>query len=144
MRSYLTNRQQRVLVNNTMSHYGTITHGVPQGSCLGPLLFLMFINDLTTYVPSNSIMLYADDTVLYTTGKNIADIQGKLQRYLDITIHWTNLNKLTINSAKTKTMLFNRTANTSKPQLKLEINQIYNSFLALWLTVKEGIPFQDK
>lgn len=69
-------------------------------------------------------MLYADDTILYTSGNDALDIQTRLQSYLDITVQWTQLNKLTINSSKTKIMLFNRSTAPQKHQLHLSVNQV--------------------
>ena len=61
---YLTNRRQRVTIGNATSHTGTISAGVPQGSVLGPLLFLIFINDIVENIGCN-IRLFADDTTLF-------------------------------------------------------------------------------
>ena len=63
--SYLTNRSQRTLANNVRSSSQPIVCGVPQGSTLGPLLFIVYINDITDVVSHSTIHLYADDTVLY-------------------------------------------------------------------------------
>ena len=63
-KSYLTNRQQRVYANNTYSTYQTLTQGVPQGSVLGPLLNIIYANDISKVVKSCNIALYADDAVL--------------------------------------------------------------------------------
>ena len=72
LESYLTNRYQRVKFNNIFSKWGKITKGVPQGSILGPLLFLVYINDLPSFIkrfgPHNtSIILFADDTSVLTS-----------------------------------------------------------------------------
>ena len=65
--SYLCNRKQRVSLNNNLSDASDVIHGVPQGSILEPLLFLIFINDLPLYLKDNgcTIDLYADDTTIY-------------------------------------------------------------------------------
>ena len=68
--SYLLGRKQKVFVNNALSESEKITYGVPQGSILGPLLFLSFINDLPLNIDSVLTDLYADDTTLYYTYKS--------------------------------------------------------------------------
>ena len=69
IRNYLSNRQQRVVINGQSSEWGTINAGVPQGSVLGPLLFLIFINDIVDIVRSN-IKLFADDASLFLSVDN--------------------------------------------------------------------------
>ena len=66
IRHYLTNRRQWCIVNSTSSKELTITCGVPQGSILGPLLFLMYVNDVSDTLLHTKALLYADDTVIYT------------------------------------------------------------------------------
>lgn len=121
IKSYLSNRLQRVLTNGVKSQYCSISHGMPQGSCLGPTLFIMYINDLTRIMDSQSVMLYADDTIVYMSGKNINDIQCELQKILDITVHWEIMNKLTINTSKTKSIIFNRLPVNQRPKIDLGI-----------------------
>ena len=65
-RSYLHNREQRVIIHGSSSKWGKIPAGVPQGAVLGPLTFLIYINDITENIKSN-IKLFADDTSLYVT-----------------------------------------------------------------------------
>ena len=67
--SYLHDRKQRVLINGSYSEYATIESGVPQGSVLGPLLFLVYINDLEKNIKSN-VKFFADDTMLYSVVKD--------------------------------------------------------------------------
>ena len=67
--SYLLDRKQKVVINNIESRTENFLFGVPQGSILGPLLFLMFINDLPLYTNNVSTDLYADDTTLYMIGE---------------------------------------------------------------------------
>lgn len=103
--SYLLDRKQKVSVNTALSQHETILNGVPQGSILGPLLFLLFINDLPLYTGNVFTDLYADDTTLYCTGNSLAFIQHKLQVALDNLEKWCKSNGMVINISKTKIML---------------------------------------
>ena len=73
-RSYLTTRTQCVCVNRLLSEPQPIPFGVPQGSVLGPLLFIIYINDLPLVVQGCSIELYADDTLIYFASKSVSEI----------------------------------------------------------------------
>ena len=83
-----------------------ITCGVPQGSILGPLLFLLYVNDMPDVVKDSSIYLYADDTVLLNYGKNVINVKNDMQRDLGKIASWCGRNKLSLNIKKTKNMLF--------------------------------------
>ena len=80
--------------------------GYPQGSILGPLLFLVFINDLSSCLTSAEASLYADDTVVYTVDVDMEVAMTNLQSNLNHIGEWCNRNKLTINVGKTKAMIF--------------------------------------
>ena len=106
LESYLSNRKQCTIANNITSDNLPITCGVPQGSILGPFLFLIHINDINRDLVSSKIKLYADDTVLYL-GHNKPDTLGvQMQSELDLLSRWCFLNRLTINTTKTKCMYF--------------------------------------
>ena len=79
MKSYLTNRKQRVRVNKTFSEWERITTGVPQGSILGPLPFNIFLNNLFLFISNSSLSNYADDYTLYTFGDNLKKINDNLR-----------------------------------------------------------------
>ena len=86
--SYLENRRQFVVVNGTPSGCSTISCGVPQGSILGPLLFILYINDLNTISKKLRTIMFADDTNLFMTGKNLDEIKIQLNEELKIFSLW--------------------------------------------------------
>ena len=103
--SYLLNCKQRVCVNNVLSDDEIVINGVPQGSIMGPLMFLLFINDLPLYTDPINTDLYADDTTLYETGISRSAIESNLQIALNNLSDWCKLNGMAINTSKTKLML---------------------------------------
>ncbi len=120
--SYLTGRYQAVKSGSVKSDYLQVTHGVPQGSILGPLLFILYINDLYTHLSECDISLYADDTALYTAAKSQIEIKLTLQIELIIVCEWLKANKLTLNANKTKYVIFgNRHILNTKPNLNLHV-----------------------
>lgn len=102
--SYLTTRKQRVSLGNCLSNEQFVKCGVPQGSILGPLLFLLFINDLPLHINIHSD-LYADDTTLYDINSSKDIIERNLQNALNILSKWCEHNGMVINLSKTKVML---------------------------------------
>ena len=76
--NYLSSREQLVKINGTKSAITNITCGVPQGSILGPLLFLIYINDLTTLVDTTFTIMFADDTSIFIQGKDIHEMENEL------------------------------------------------------------------
>jgi hypothetical protein len=75
LKSYLSDRSQQVQVNGVFSHTTTLRYGVPQGSILGPLLFLVYVNDLNSVIPRGKIVQYADDTTLCFSSNKIEEIE---------------------------------------------------------------------
>ena len=103
--SYLENGQQYVSYNNKRSNLKTIEYGVPQGSVLGPLLFLLYINDLPSALQDCDMVLYADDTSIFCSGKQCAE---KMQNSLDQASTWFRENKLTVNQQKSEILTFGK------------------------------------
>ena len=99
--SYLHNRKQRVILNGSFSEYSPIGSGVPQGSVLGPLLFLVYINDLEKNIKSN-VKLFADDTMLYSVVKDPVQAADNLNHDLDIIHQWAHQWKMEFNPDPTK------------------------------------------
>ena len=99
--NYLTGRLQYVVINGVKSSLKTIQCGEPQGSVLGPLLFLLFINDLPAATDFFSI-LFADDTTFQLTGNDMAELFAKANIELAKASEWFAANKLTLNIKKTK------------------------------------------
>ena len=104
--SYLHHRYQCVSLHGTQSDFMLMEKGIPQGSSLGPLLFSIFINDIPQAFSDCQILLYADDTVVYTSGSNIFQIQSLLQLHFDYIQKWLSSNKLLLNKKKSYNMLF--------------------------------------
>ena len=98
--TYLTNRKQRTSVGDTLSVAAPLTVGVPQGSILGPLLFLIYVNDLPSCQLAGEIVLYADDTVIYYLSTDLFDLESKLNSDLATVSNWFSSNLLTLNNSK--------------------------------------------
>ena len=117
-----------------------VEYGTPQGSCLGPLIFLIFTNDLYLNLTHTNGILFADDTTLYYSHRNLSYAKWCIEEDLTSLIEWFCTNKLTLNLDKTVAMLFHRSKSTT--QLKLHIGN-YNipqvtktKFLGIWLDHK--------
>lgn len=116
IKSFLKNRSQIVYINGTFSYSTTVDSGVPQGSVLGPLLFIIFINDLPNIIQNSTILTFADDTKIVSKIENISDTLN-LQQNLNKIINWSNLNNMELN--KDKFELINHKLNTDNNNLKL-------------------------
>ena len=115
-KSYLTNRQQRVLVGSDKSTYMTINAGVPQGSVLGPLLFLIYVNDISNSLTSIT-RLFADDTSLQHSSDSSDDIEHVVNSDMNKLHQWSNQWLMRFNPKKTDVMLFSTRQNVVKPTI---------------------------
>ena len=113
-RDFLTDRRQVVTVQSTLSDPCDVAFGVPQGSILGPLLFVLFINDVPTAISKCNILLYADDAVVFAAQKDIKILEETLNAGLDEVNKWTLSNFLFINKRKTEFVIFGTDARLSK------------------------------
>lgn len=105
--SYLVGRRQKTFYNGKISsRWEQIRHGVPQGSILGPLLFLIYINDINNASPNTKILLYADDTSLIQDGVNLGELCESMNARVEDLKCWFVANKLTLNESKTVSMTY--------------------------------------
>ena len=93
-KNYLSGRKQGISYNSTLSELKDIVCGVPQGSILGPLLFLIYVNDLYISSKISNFILFADDTNIFLSGKNLKAIFSSLNRELVHVSDWFKANKL--------------------------------------------------
>ena len=120
--SYLSNRHQFVQFNDTSSSLHIIKCGVPQGSILGPLLFPIYINDLCDVSKILDFILFADDTNIFFSHKNVDFLEKTLNEELLKLTTWCQANKLSINYSKSKFMVFKPRQKRQNLDIKLEIS----------------------
>ena len=118
-RSYLSDRRQLVDVSGVLSSSAAISCGVPQGSILGPLLFLIYGNDMSGAV-NHKLLLYADDSAILVADKSVSAIEMSLQKELEVVSEWLVDNKLSLHLGKTESILFGFKSKL-KPQPNLQI-----------------------
>ena len=99
--SYLTNRQQYVQMGNTVSSKQTMTYGIPQGSSLGPVLFLIYINDLPNCSNALTFRIFADDTNVFASACDLKVLEKTVNSELKKVKIWCDVNRLSINFSKT-------------------------------------------
>lgn len=126
MQSFL-NRRQYVCINNQTSENMPITYGVAQGSTLGPLLFLLYINDLANSV-DHLPRLFADDTCLVVPGNNTNHLELIMNRELENVYKWCNANKLSLNPKKSYYLIISPKLRSNSPQISLLLNSIPISY----------------
>ena len=137
-KSYLTNRYQKTLLYNKKGNIRTSTwakieHGVPQGSVLGPLLFLIFINDLPKFVNDKSVPVsFADDTSILLSHSNPTDFNNNINTIFKILSDWFKQNLLSLNFTKTQFTNF-----TTKNNNQIKKNNNYNNKFIPTITYTE-------
>jgi len=124
-KNYLSNRKQFVYLNGKSSSLLEILLGVPQGSILGPILFLIYINDLPLSTLLKSL-LFADDTALLASGSNIEALTDFVNKEFHKVVHYFRKNRLSLHPEKTKFMIFSNTVAVKKDPPKIYAN--YNNF----------------
>ena len=139
--SYLTNRQQRVKINNTYSEYSIIKYGVPQGSILGPILFNIFLCDLFLIVENIDIASYADDNTPYCTGSDSNEVKSKLERASVKVFKWFYDNAMKANIDKCHFL----SSLSADSNIKIEESVIKNSNSQklLGITIDRNLSFNE-
>ena len=139
--SYLSNRKQRVVIDGSKSDWTFISAGVPQGSILGPLLFLIYVNDIINDIESE-ILLFADDTCIYEPIADPATSMTKVNSDLDKLARWASQWLVNFNPTKTKYLIFSkRTSIPIYPDLYLDGKKLskVNAHCHLGLTLSDNM-----
>ena len=141
-RNYLSNRMQYVSFNGKNSSHSNISCGVPQGSILGPLLFIMYMNDLIYMSNFSNMILYADDTNIIFSHPDLNQLIYRANNELDIISTWFKVNKLCLNTEKSNYMIFkNRFSNRTYDDLDIVIDG--NRILRVRSTKFLGVTVDD-
>lgn len=144
--SYLMGRYQVVKYGNTISNNRDVEYGVPQGSVLGPVLFILYINDIVNVVTNCDIQMFADDTLLYVVGNDVDVICETLNTELKNIFKWLGENNLMLNVEKTKVMLLGTKHNLNNElycNIKINNQEIENvtEFKYLGVVIDNNLSF---
>jgi hypothetical protein len=121
IKNYLANRVQATQIGQITSSFLNITCGVPQGSILGPLLFLIYVNDLSRQIKNGSIKQFADDATTYYVGRSPQQLEQMIQPDVNRILTWFRVNRLTLNAKKTELVCFR-----SQKKTYIEVNIMIN------------------
>src|SRR5437867_911933 len=147
LKDYLHDRTQYTFVNGVKSKVCKINFGVPQGSVLGPLLFLIYVNDMYRATSEATPKLFADDTNLFIVGDNLGDLSIRTNKCLDEIYQWCLANKLTINLDKTNYTIFSPSRKASVGNINISIGnfqiQYTNCCKYLGILIDNKLDWQD-
>lgn len=145
MKSYLSNRSQCVTVNGTLSELVTIDYGVPQGSTLGPLFFIVYANSMALSLTGHSMVMYADDTAIFGADKNLARLLCNTTKNTESIMLRCRKNKLSINIQKTKAMIFCQKIREKMTHKELKIGnqniEIVHEYSYLGIRIDDKLNF---
>ena len=148
--SFLTSRKQFCSVNGQKSEARLVTCGIPQGSCLGPLLFIIYLNDFEKCLDFSRASMYADDTHVALTSSNTDDLLTNAHKELRNISEWMRINKLSANPKKTEYMIIGHPRRTNKVEISepLNLNDSEIKRVAktksLGVMVDEGLNWDDQ
>ena len=134
-RSYLTGRKQKVVINGFESESKSLLHGVPQGSVLGPILFLIYINDLHHCIRYCTTYHFADDTNLLNISKDYKSLQRQVNYDLFNLHKWLTANKISLNEGKTELIFFRKNGPAPALNIKLHGKKLYPSKFVKYLGI---------
>jgi hypothetical protein len=143
--SYLYNRKQFVSINGIKSELANSFNGVPQGSVLGPLLFLLFINDLNVSLKFSTAYHFADDTNLLHINKSLKNLNKNMNHDLASIVQWLRSNKLSLNSKKTEIIIFKSIQTKINKYLNFRLSgqklNLVNSIKYLGIKIDSNLSF---
>ena len=122
--SYLSNRKQYITNDGCKSDLMTIRCGVPQGSILGPLLFILYVNDICNVSEQLKLILFADDTSVFMSNTDLNVLQQKFTTELNKLVNWLEINRLVLNIKKTNFMIFSNKKNINVDSVSIKIKNI--------------------
>lgn len=108
-------------IENRISEFLPVTHGIPQGSVLGPILFALYVNDLPDSIDEGQTIIYADDTAVLLPGSDIPKLEQTANRQLVNIEQWFSNNRLTLNANKTNYVVFSSSAKRMNKSITLKI-----------------------
>ena len=145
--SYLHNRKQYVKINGVKSALAKIIHGVPQGSILGPLLFLIYINDLNNAIEHSAVFHFADDTNLLYIDSSLKKINKYINHDLKNLCQWLRANKISLNQGKTEILLFKSSQKSITKTLNFRMSgqkvALSNATKYLGVIIDENLTFKS-
>ena len=120
-KNYLSNRFLFVEYSGVKSSLTPLTHGVPQGSILGPLFFILYVNDLPNALLNGNAILFADDTTLLNSSSDLKELFQEMNSDANELYEWFNVNKLSLNISKTHYIVFSKQTMKQENSFKLNI-----------------------